>query len=85
MALDQGFLFAQVSVQLEVGKNSLRIWAQQVQFERNGGVPETIALTGEQRVVQKLKVRINELERDKLILKRLPRSWCRRKSIDQTD
>tara|TARA_B110000285_G_scaffold80939_1_gene93434 strand:- start:405 stop:572 length:168 start_codon:yes stop_codon:yes gene_type:complete len=41
-----------------------------VQFERNGGVPETVALTDEQREIQKLMARVNELARDKLMLKK---------------
>ncbi len=59
MVLDQGFSFTQVSLHLEMGENSLRRWAQQVQFERNGGVPETEALTDEQREIQRLKARTN--------------------------
>jgi transposase len=70
MVLDQGHPLAHICLQLDVSKNSLRRWVQQVQFERNGGVPETKALTDEQREIQKLKARINELERDKSILKK---------------
>ena len=70
MLLDQDHPLAHICLQLDVSENSLRRWVQQVQFERNGGVPETKALTEEQREIQKLKARINELERDKSILKK---------------
>ena len=78
MVLDQGHPLAHICLQLDVSENSLRRWVQQVQFERNGGVPETKALTDEQREIQKLKARINELERDKSILKKAtaPYSPC---------
>ena len=39
MVLDQGFEFANMSRQLEVGETGLRCWVDQVKFERNGGVP----------------------------------------------
>ena len=70
MLLDQGHPLAHICLQLDISENSLRRWVQQVQFERNGGVPETKALTDEQREIQKLKARIHELERDKSILKK---------------
>jgi transposase len=49
MVLDQGHPLAHICLQLDVSENGLRRWVQQVQFERNGGVPETKALTDEQR------------------------------------
>ena len=56
--------------QLELLEGALRRWVQQVRFERNGGVPETAALTPEQQEIQALKVRISKLEREKTILKK---------------
>ena len=70
MVLDQGFKFADVSRQLEVGETALRRWVDQVKFERDGGVPKTEALTDEQRKIQELEARINRLEREKSILKK---------------
>lgn len=71
--------------QLDLQEGALRRWVQQVRFERNGGVPETAALTPEQQEIQALKARINKLEREKTILKRLPRSWLRKRSIVRSD
>ena len=70
MVLDQGFKFADVSRQLDVGETALRRWVDQVKFERTGGVPEAEALTDEQRKIQELEARINRLEREKSILKK---------------
>ena len=67
VVLDQGHPLAHICLQLDVSDNSLRRWVQQVQFKRSGDVPETKALTDEQREIQKLKAHINELERDKSI------------------
>ena len=55
MVLVQGHPLAHLCLQLDISENSLRRWFQKVQFERNGGVPETKALTNEQREIQKLK------------------------------
>ena len=70
LILDQGFSVRDVCNQLELQEGALRRWVQQVRFERNGGVPETAALTPEQQEIQALKARISKLEREKTILKK---------------
>ena len=45
LILDQGFSVRDVCNQLDLQEGALRRWVQQVRFERNGGVPETAALT----------------------------------------
>ena len=45
LILDQGFSVRDVCKQLDLQEGALRRWVQQVRFERNGGVPETAALT----------------------------------------
>lgn len=70
IVLDQGYPLAHICLQLDISQNSLRRWVQQFQFELNGGIPETKALTDEQREIHKLKAHINDLERDKSILKK---------------
>jgi len=39
MVLDQGFSYREVCRQLDLGETGLRRWVEQLQFERNAGVP----------------------------------------------
>ena len=39
MLLDQGFFYREVCRQLDFGETGLRRWVEQLQFERNAGVP----------------------------------------------
>lgn len=48
LVLDQGFGIREVRKQFYLQDGALRRWVTQVKFERNGGVPETAALTPEQ-------------------------------------
>ena len=66
----QGFSIREVCEQFDLQDGALRRWVNQVKFERNGGVPEAAALTPEQQEIQALKAKINELEREKSILKK---------------
>lgn len=70
MVLGQGFSAKEVCEQFELKDRALRRRVKQVQFERNGGVPEMVALTPEQQEIRVLKAKINKLEREKLILKK---------------
>lgn len=54
--------------------SALRRWMKQLQQERDGVPPKSKALTPEQQKIQELEARINRLERQKAILKRLPLS-----------
>ncbi len=54
--------------------SALRRWMKQLQQERDGVTPKSKALTPEQQKIQELEARINRLERQKAILKRLPLS-----------
>ena len=47
---------------------------KQLEAERQGVTPKSKALTPEQQKIQELEARINRLEREKAILKRLPLS-----------
>ena len=55
---------------LDVGETVLRRWVQQLQSERTGTTPISKALTPEQQKIQELEARINQLEREKDILKK---------------
>ena len=70
LVLDQGYSVLDVCPQLDLQEGALRCWVQQVRFERNGGMPETAALTPGQQEIQMLKARISKLERENTILKK---------------
>ena len=69
MVLVQVFSYRDVCHQLDLGDTGLRRWVEQLQFERDGGVPKE-ALTDEQKKIQELESRIHRLEREKAILKK---------------
>ena len=52
MVLDQGFSYREVCRQLDLGETGLRRWAEQVQFEINGGGPKSEALIDEQNKIR---------------------------------
>ena len=70
MVLDQGFSYCEVCRQLDLGETGLGRWVEQLQFERDGDVPKSEALTDEQKKIQELESRIHRLEREKAILKK---------------
>lgn len=71
LVLDQGYSVPEASRSLDVGETVLRRWVQQLQSERTGTTPISKALTPKQQKIQELEARINRLEREKDILKRL--------------
>ena len=74
LVLDQNYSFSEASRSLNIGETVLRRWVKQLEDERNGTTPSSKALTPEQQKIQELEARINRLEREKSILKRLPLS-----------
>ncbi|MCG9725706.1 IS3 family transposase [Vibrio brasiliensis] len=71
LVLDQGYSIAEAARSLDVGDTALRRWVDQLKIERGGKTPIIKALTPEQHKIQKLEARINRLEREKVILKKL--------------
>ncbi len=69
--LDQGYSIPEAYRSLDVGDTILRRWVQQLQSERTGTTQIGKALTPEQQKIQELEARINRLEREKVILKKL--------------
>ena len=74
LVLDQDYSFSEASRSLNIGETVLRRWVKQLEGERNGTTQSSKALTPEQQKIQELEARINRLEREKSILKRLPLS-----------
>jgi len=74
LVLDQGYSFIEASRSVGVGETVLRRWVQQLQMERQGVTPQGKAITPDQQRIQELEARVERLEREKAILKKLPRS-----------
>lgn len=74
LVLDQGYSHIEAARSLGLVESALRRWVSQLQQERGGVTPTSKALTPEQLKIQEPEARSNRLEREKSILKRLPRS-----------
>ncbi|MFG8153022.1 IS3-like element IS222 family transposase [Pseudomonas aeruginosa] len=74
LMLDQGYSHIDACRSLGVVDSALRRWVKQLEAERQGVTPKSKALTPEQQKIQELEARINRLEREKAILKKLYRS-----------
>ncbi|AGI82005.1 transposase [Pseudomonas aeruginosa] len=74
LVLDQGYSHIDACRSLGVVDSALRRWVKQLEAERQGVTPKSKALTPEQQKIQELEARINRLEREKAILKKLPLS-----------
>ncbi|MGZ2777185.1 IS3-like element IS222 family transposase [Pseudomonas aeruginosa] len=74
LVLDQGYSHIDACRSLGVVDSTLRRWVKQLEAERQGVTPKSKALTPEQQKIQELEARINRLEREKAILKKLYRS-----------
>jgi len=70
LVLDQGYSIPEASRSLDVGETALRRWVQQLNLERGGGTPVSMALTVEQKRIQELEARVHRLERERAILKK---------------
>ncbi|ARN34976.1 transposase [Pseudomonas aeruginosa M8A.4] len=74
LVLDQGYSHIDACRSLGGVDSALRRWVKQLEAERQGVTPKSKALTPEQQKIQELEARINRLEREKAILKKLPLS-----------
>jgi len=74
LVLDQGYSHMEASRSVGVGETVLRRWVRQLQMERQGVTPQGKAITADQQRIQELEARIERLEREKAILRKLPRS-----------
>jgi transposase len=71
LVLDDGYSLPEAARSLEVGETALRRWVKQWQEERGGGtIPNSKALTPEQQKTKELEAKVNQLEREKIILKK---------------
>ena len=69
--VDQGYSMTEACRSLDVGETGLRRWADQLKAERGGITHLSKALTPDQQRIQELEARINRLELEKIILKKV--------------
>jgi transposase len=74
LVLKRNYSYIEASRSFGVGESALRRWVDQIQKKHKSVTPKSKALTPEQQKTQELEARIARLEREKSILKRLPRS-----------
>ena len=67
---EQFYSVSQACKALEIGETDFRRWLSQYEEERSGLTPTAKAITEEQRKIQQLQSRINQLELEKEILKK---------------
>ncbi len=78
LVLKQNYSYIEARRSLGVGELPLRRWVDHVHQERQGVTPKNKVLIPDQQKIQGLEARIARLEREKSILKKLPRSGCRK-------
>jgi transposase len=61
LVLDPGYSSPEAGRSFDIGEAALRRWVQQLKLERGGGTPMSKALTGEQKRIQELEARVNNL------------------------
>jgi len=71
LVINQGYSVIEAARSLGVGETALRRWVTQLGSERVGRTSKSKAMTPEQHKIQELEARINRLEREKAILKKL--------------
>ena len=71
LVVDQGYSMTEAGRAVDVHENTLRKWVRQLEAERGGSTPKSKALTPEQQRIQELEARVNRLEREKTILKKV--------------
>ena len=66
--------FKRESAQLVVGLSTMTRWVKQLRDERQGKTPKASPITPEQIEIRKLRKKLQRIEMENEILKRLPRS-----------
>lgn len=84
LVLDQGHSHSEDCGSLGITDSALH-WVKQLREGGQSATPKSKALTSEQHEIQALQARINPLEREKAIVKKLPLFGCRTNSIVRAD
>lgn len=77
LVLKQNYSYIETSRSRGMGESALRRWVDRIQKELKGVTWQSKVLTQEQQKIQALEAKIARLEREKLILKKLPHARCR--------
>lgn len=72
LVLDQHYTVAAAA--MNIGKSTMDKWVQQLKEERAGKSPIASPMTPEQIEIRELKKRLQHVEMERDVLKRLPRS-----------
>ena len=74
LIVDKGYSYRQASEAMNVGSTTLESWVRQLRRERQGIAPSATPITPEQIEIRKLRKKLQRIEMENEILKRLPRS-----------
>jgi len=70
LEVDQGYTVRAACQAVGVGKSTMEHWVRQLRQERQGQTPKGVALTPEQKRIQKLEKQLRRVEQEKEILKK---------------
>jgi transposase len=70
--LDQHYIVTAAATAMNVGKSTMDKWVRQLKEERAGKSPKAPPMTPEQIEIRELKKRLQRVEIEKNILKKLP-------------
>jgi transposase-like protein len=74
LVLDQSYTFATASGAMDVGLSTMTRWVKLLRDERQGKMPKASPITPEQIEIRELKKKLQHIEMENDILKKLPRS-----------
>ena len=70
LVVDQGYTVKAACDAMGVSKTSMENWVRQLRQERRGQMPNTTAMTPDQRRIQELEKQLRRVEMEKEILKK---------------
>ncbi len=73
-ASQPGYTVADAAKAMDVGLSTMTRWVKQLRDERQGKTPKASPITPEQIEIRKLRKKLQRIEMENEILKRLPRS-----------
>ncbi|GKX62799.1 transposase [Pragia fontium] len=74
LVLDQHYTVTAAATAMNVGKSTMDKWVRQLKEERAGKSPKASPMTPEQLRIRELEKRLQRIEMENDILKKLPRS-----------
>lgn len=74
LVVDQKYTVADAASAMDVGLSTMTRWVKQLRDERQGKTPKASPITPEQIEIRELRKKLQRIEMENEILKRLPRS-----------